>query len=87
MNWILWILVLPFIALALIPYIWGLADMLGCKRFADRPDIDFTAAILHWWEIKSLFATQSKAMVKKFPWLAMDLSEDREVTDQDNEVT
>jgi len=70
-----------------IPWIWGIADMIGCKRFADRPEYDYTAAVLHWWEVKSLFATQSKAMAKIFPWLAMDLSEDRDVTKEDKEVT
>ena len=78
-----------FLGLVLIgiPYLWGLGDILACKRFAERPEIDYTAAILHWWEIKALYATQSKAMVKLFPWLAMDLSEDRQVTDEDDVVT
>lgn len=69
------------------PWLWGVLDMTRCHRFARKPEIDYTAAVLHWWEVKSLFATQSKAMVKKFPWLAMDLSEDREVTDEDGEIT
>ena len=76
-----------FLLLIGIPWIWGIADMLGCKRFASRPEIDYTAAVLHWWEIKSLFATQSKSMVKLFPWLSMDLSEDRKVTKENGEVT
>ena len=76
-----------FILLIALPWIWGIADMVGCKRFADKPEYDRTAAILHWWEVKSLFATQAPAMIKKFPWLGMDLSEDRKVTDEDGEVT
>lgn len=76
-----------FLLLVGVPWLWGLADMLGCKRFAQRPEIDYTAAILHWWEIKALYATQSRAMVKIFPWLAMDLSEDRQVTDEDDRIT
>ena len=61
--------------------------MYGLYRFARKKEVDKTASLLHWWEIKSLFATQSEAMVKKFPWLAMDLSEDRAVTDEDGKVT
>lgn len=76
-----------FTIVVALPWIWGVADMIGCKRFADRPEYDFTAAMLHWWEVKSLFATQSVAMVKIFPWLARDLSEDRMVTDEDGEIT
>jgi len=68
-------------------WLWGLADMYGCYRFARRPEYDKTASVLHWWEVKSLFATQSKAMIKKFPWLGMDLSEDRELTDEDGKIT
>ena len=70
-----------------LPWLWGIADMVGCKRFSDKPEYDRTAAILHWWEVKSLFATQAPAMIEKFPWLGMDLSEDRGVTPEDNEVT
>lgn len=84
MFWIGWILFTLIVAL---PWVWGVADMIGCKRFAARPEIDYTAGVLHWWEVKSLFATQSKAMVKKFPWLAMDLSEDRKVTKEDKKIT
>ena len=70
-----------------IPWLWGIVDMYGCNRFARKPEYDYTAAVLHYWEVKSLFVTQSKAMIKKFPWLGMDLSEDREVTDEDDVVT
>ena len=79
--------VISGILLIAMPWLWGVADMVGCKRFAGKPEYDTTAAIIHWWEVKSLFATQSKAMVKLFPWLAMDLSEDRNVTDEDGEIT
>jgi len=83
----IWIGLAVFVIIVTVPWVWGVADMVGCKRFADRPEYDYTAAVLHWWEVKSLFATQSKAMAKKFPWLAMDLSEDRKVTDEDGEIT
>lgn len=82
------VVILVIIIFIMMPFtVWGAADMYGCYRFARKPLIDFTAAILHWWEVKSLFATQYKAMVKIFPWLSMDLSEDREVTDDDDEIT
>ena len=76
-----------FLFLFALPWLWGVIDMLGCHRFARKPEYDYTASVLHWWEIKSLFATQSKAMVKLFPWLSMDLSEDRDVTEEDGKIT
>jgi len=83
----LWIGLILFTLIVAVPWVWGVADMLACKRFAARPEIDYTASVLHWWEVKALFTTQSKSMVKLFPWLSMDLSEDRKVTDEDEEIT
>ena len=76
-----------FLLLIGIPWIWGLLDMYGLYRFAREEDVDKTAALLHWWEVKALFTTQSKAMAKLFPCLSMDLSEDRKVTKEDGEIT
>ena len=76
-----------FLLLIGIPWIWGLLDMYGMYRFSRSKVIDTTAALLHWWEVKALYTTQAKAMVKLFPWLGMDLSEDRKVTKEDGRVS
>jgi hypothetical protein len=68
MTQILLIILMPFA-------LWGLLDMYKCYRFIRKPEIDWTAGVLWWHVFTWNFASQTKAFVKKFPWLNKDLTE------------
>lgn len=68
-------------------FIWGAVDIYGWYRFGRNPKIDWTASVLRWWQIKSQVATQPERMLKLFPWLSKDLSEEWGVSDEDGEIT
>ena len=76
------------IALLLLPFaLWGVVDMYCGYRMARKPEIDFTNGLLIWWELKWMFASQTKKMARAMPWLSQDLSEQLGVSEDDGEVT
>lgn len=84
MELIFW--VVAFMVLC-VPLVWGLADMYACYRFSRTKGLDKTASVWHWFNIKSLLATQGERLIKLFPWLSKDLAEVLGVRPDDGEVT
>jgi len=70
-----------------IPVLWGLADMYICYRFIRKPEIDSTAGTKWWWDLKWSFASQTKALVVKLPWLSQDLTEALGIRPDDGKIT
>jgi len=76
MTWIL----LPFA-------VWGLADLYMAYRLVRKPEIDSTAGWLWWVALKWSFASQTKVMVEKLPWLSQDLTEALKSRKDDGKIT
>ena len=73
-------LLLPF---ALI----GLADLYIAYRFIRKPEIDSTAGFTWYWASKWAFATQTKTMAEKLPFLSQDLTEALGIRPDDGKTT
>ena len=75
----IWIL-LPFA-------IWGLLDLYVFYRFSRKPEIDKTASLTWWWSVKWAFATQTKILAEKLPFVSKDLTEALGIRKDDGEIT
>lgn len=53
----------------------GIAFVIAAYRFVRKPQVDSTAGWLWFIVIVWNFASQTKAFVKKFPWISKDLTE------------
>lgn len=73
-------LLLPFV-------LWALADIYICYRFVRKPEVDTTAGVTWYWACKWSFASQTKLVVEKFPWLSKDLTEALGIRPDDGETT
>ena len=72
----------------LIPFaIWGLLDMYIAYRFIRKPEVDSTAGLTWWWSVKWSFATQTKTMAEKLPFIRKDLTEALGIRPDDNRTT
>lgn len=72
----------------LLPFaLWGVADMYICYRFVRKPEVDSTAGVTWWWALKWSFASQTKTMVEKLPWISKDLTEALGIRPDDGETT
>lgn len=72
----------------LIPFaIWGLADIYVCWRFVRKPEVDSTAGLTWYWAAKWAFASQTRFVVEKFPWISKDLTEALGIRPDDGKVT
>ena len=67
--------------------LWGLGDIYCWYRLARKPEIDWTASVLNWWALKWVWASQTKIMVEKLPFLSRDLSETFGVKPDDGKVS
>lgn len=66
----------------------GVAFIVAANRFRRKPQIDSTAGWLWFIVIVWNLASQTKAFVKKFPWLSQDLTEAfGNPEDADEEIT
>lgn len=62
--------------LVLTPFaLLGIGFIIAANRFRRKPEVDSTAGWLWFIIIVWNFASQTKAFVKKFPWLSKDLTE------------
>lgn len=66
---------------------WALMDIYTCYRMIRKPEIDWTAGVMWYWALKWSFASQTKLMVEKLPWLSQDLTEALNIRDDDGEIT
>ncbi len=73
--------------LMILPALWGLADMYVCYRFVRKPQVDTTAGTTWYWAIKWAFASQSKAMAAKLPFMSQDLTEALGIRPDDGKIT
>ena len=73
---------------ALLPFAaWGLADMYVCYRLIRKPEVDSTAGTTWYWALKWAFASQTKIMVEKLPFLSKDLTEALGIRPDDEKTT
>lgn len=71
-----------------IPFVlWALADMYICYRLIRKPEIDHTAGVTWYWTLKWAFASQTKVMVEKLPFLSKDLTEALNIRPDDGKTT
>jgi hypothetical protein len=70
-----------------IPLLWGLADMYICYRFIRKPEVDYTAGVHWWWDLKWAFGSQTRIMASKLPWLSKDLTEALGIRPDDGRIT
>ena len=73
-------LLLPFV-------LWAIADIYICFRLVRKPEIDTTAGVTWYWALKWSFASQTKTMVTKLPWLSKDLTEALNIRPDDGEIS
>lgn len=78
----IWLLVPVFILAFL-----GLCDLYIAYRFIRKPQIDSTAGFTWYWASKWAFATQTKTMAEKLPFLSQDLTEALGIRPDDNKTT
>jgi hypothetical protein len=77
-----------YLLLATVPFVlWALADMYVCYRLVRKPEVDSTAGVTWYWALKWSFASQTKTMVKKLPWMSQDLTEALGIRPDDGKVT
>ena len=67
--------------------LWGLIDAYIAYRFVRKPEIDSTAGLKWWLELKWLLASQTKGLADIFPWLSQDLGERWGVREDDGRIT
>jgi len=68
---------------------WGLTDLYMYWRWKRKGagKIDQTASFGHWITVKWMFASQTRMMADKLPFLRQDLSEVVGLKDDDNKTT
>lgn len=83
------IILLLFVLLAvlILPALWGLGDLYCLYRFRRNPEIDKTAAFMIWIGLKWGFASQTRRIAEKLPFVSQDLSEMLGIKDDDGRVT
>ncbi len=64
----------------------GIAFIIAANRFRRKPEVDSTAGWLWFIVIVWNFASQTKAFVRKFPWLSQDLTEAFGNTEDDDGI-
>lgn len=77
------ILSAPLFLLAL----WGLADLYMLYRFRRNPQVDKTASVMIWIGLKWGFASQTRRIAEKLPFISQDLSERLGIKADDGEIT
>ena len=73
--------------LMVLPALWGLADMYVCYRLVRKEEVDSTAGVTWYWALKWAFASQTRVMVQKLPWLSQDLTEALGIRPDDGRIT
>lgn len=58
-----------------VPWVFGVAFIVAANRFVRKPEVDSTAGWLWFIVIVWNFASQTKAFVKKWPFISKDLTE------------
>jgi hypothetical protein len=76
------------LALLLSPFaLWGLIDMYMLYRFRRNPEVDKTATLMIWFALKWGFASQTRRIAEKLPFISQDLTEMLGIRDDDGKVT
>ena len=66
---------------------WGLIDVYMLYRFRRADNIDKTAAVWNWFNLKWVLVSKNKEIAEKLPFLSKDLSEVVGVKEDDGRVT
>lgn len=67
--------------------LWGLIDLYMMYRFVRKDEVDTTAGFLIWVMLKWSFASQTKLMAEKLPFISQDLTEMLGIRPDDGEIT